>query len=66
MDPSAHLLDRLSYDEVIERDLRVMDPAAFVLARESRLPLHVFNIARKGEMRRILDGEKTGTYVYAQ
>jgi uridylate kinase len=68
-DPNKHtdavLYRKLSFAEVITKDLRVMDPAAFILARDHGLPLHVFNIDRAGAAARICQGEDEGTFVYA-
>lgn len=61
--PDAVRYDRLSYDEVIARDLQVMDTAAFALARDSHLPLRIFNMSHPGELLRILQGEAIGTLV---
>ncbi|MCE7033175.1 UMP kinase [Lysobacter sp. GX 14042] len=61
--PDAVRYDRLSYDEVIARDLQVMDTAAFALARDSHLPLRIFNMGHPGELLRILQGEAIGTLV---
>ena len=55
--------DRLSYDQVIARDLQVMDTAAFALARDSDLPLRIFDMAQPGTLLRILRGEDIGTLV---
>lgn len=62
-DPDAQRYDRLSFSEVIARDLRVMDPSAFILARDHDLPLHVFDIARSGAMTQILNGQSVGTEI---
>ncbi|MDX1550681.1 MAG: UMP kinase, partial [Lysobacter spongiicola] len=53
----------LTYDEVIARDLQVMDTAAFALARDSDLPLRIFDMSQPGELLRILGGEDIGTLV---
>ena len=55
--------DSLSYDEVIRRGLEVMDTAAFALARDSDLPLRVFDMGQPGELLKILHGENIGTLV---
>jgi uridylate kinase len=55
--------DTLSYDEVIRRGLEVMDTAAFALARDSDLPLRVFDMGQPGELLKILHGENIGTLV---
>ncbi|MGH8078132.1 MAG: UMP kinase [Lysobacter sp.] len=66
-DPKKHAdavrYDKLSYDEVIARDLQVMDTAAFALARDSDLPLRIFNMSQPGELLKILRGEHIGTLV---
>ena len=55
--------DQLTYDEVIARDLQVMDTAAFALARDSDLPLRIFDMSQPGELLKILRGENIGTLV---
>ena len=66
-DPKKHSdavrFQKLSYDEVIARDLQVMDTAAFALARDSELPLRIFDMAQPGTLLRILRGEDIGTLV---
>ncbi|NDY43129.1 UMP kinase [Dissulfurirhabdus thermomarina] len=62
-DPSARRFDRLSYDEVLDRGLRVMDAAAVALAREAALPVVVFNMLQPGNIRRAVQGEVIGTLV---
>ena len=61
--PDAVRYDRLSYDEVIVRNLQVMDTAAFALARDSDLPLRIFDMSQPGELLKILRGEDIGTLV---
>ncbi|MDW7601890.1 uridine monophosphate kinase, partial [Stenotrophomonas maltophilia] len=55
--------DSLSYDEVIRRGLEVMDTAAFALARDSDLPMRVFDMGQPGELLKILNGANIGTLV---
>ena len=66
-DPKKHAdakrYEKLNYDEVIARDLQVMDTAAFALARDSDLPLRVFDMSQPGTLLRILRGEEIGTLV---
>ena len=66
-DPKKHAdavrFDSLSYDEVISRDLQVMDTAAFALCRDSDLPLRIFDMSQPGVLLRILNGEPIGTLV---
>ncbi|MBJ6977969.1 MULTISPECIES: UMP kinase [unclassified Luteimonas] len=61
--PDATRFERLSYDEVLGRDLQVMDTAAFALARDSDLPLRIFDMEQPGQLLRILKGEPIGTLV---
>ncbi|HEY5789425.1 MAG TPA: UMP kinase [Gammaproteobacteria bacterium] len=55
--------DRLSYDEVIQRGLQVMDTTAVVLCRDHRLPLRVMNVNRPGALREAVRGGDVGTLV---
>jgi uridylate kinase len=61
--PDAERYSRLSYDQVLERKLQVMDATAIVLCREHNLPLRVFNMNKPGALRRIALGEDEGTLV---
>ena len=61
--PDAVRFERLSYTEVLGRDLQVMDTAAFALARDSDLPLRIFDMEQPGQLLRILKGEPIGTLV---
>ncbi len=69
-DPKKHAdavkLDTLTYDDVISRNLQVMDTAAFALCRDARLPLRIFDMAEPGVLLRILRGEPIGTLVRAR
>ena len=58
--------DNLSYDEVIARNLQVMDTAAFALCRDASLPLRIFDMAEPGVLLRILHGERVGTLVHGR
>lgn len=62
-DPDAKRFGKLTYDEVIQRDLQVMDTAAFALCRENDIPLRIYDIAREGALMDILRGEDIGTLV---
>lgn len=55
--------ESLTYDETIARKLQVMDTAAFALARDSDLPLRIFDMDQPGVLLRILEGEPIGTLV---
>jgi uridylate kinase len=62
-DPAAKRYERVSHQEAIEKDLKVMDGAAFALARENRLPIIVFSMADKGAVEKVLRGEGRSTLV---
>ena len=62
-DPNATLYSQLSYDEVLEQELKVMDLAAFTLARDHNLPIRVFNMNKPGALRRVIVGENEGTLI---
>lgn len=63
LEPTARRFDEISYDEVIKRELRVMDPAAFILARDHGLPICVFDSAEAGAMASIVQGGRVGTFI---
>ncbi len=61
--PEAKRFDVINYDEVLKRDLKVMDGTAFTLCRENRLPLVVFKLTDAGNLFKVVTGEKIGTLV---
>ena len=63
-DPTATKFDRISYDEVYTRGLKVMDLTATALCKENGLPIVVFDMDTVGNLAKVLSGEPIGTYVY--
>lgn len=63
LNPKAKKYDRLSYIEVIKRRLKVMDSTAISLCMDNSLPIIVFNLKRKGNIKRAILGEPIGTIV---
>ncbi len=61
--PERAPLRQLGYSDVLERDLRVMDQQAIVLARDYGLPLHVFDFDERDAISAICQGENRGTYI---
>lgn len=61
--PDAVRYDQLSYDEVIEKKLAVMDTNAIVLCRDQNMPIRVFNMFAEGDLLRLVHGENIGTLV---
>jgi uridylate kinase len=59
----AKRFDSLTYSDVLNQDLRVMDATAISLCKENRLPIIVYDLKQKGNLRRIITGEKLGTIV---
>jgi len=62
-DPTATKYDHLSYDDAIERQLRIMDQTAFTMCRENGIPIIVFDINEPTNLRKIIFGETVGTTV---
>jgi uridylate kinase len=65
VNPNATRYQRISFDEAISRDLKVMDATAFTLCRDQKLPICVFSIFKTGALKRVVMGEDEGTRVYA-
>ena len=61
----AKRFEHLSYDEVIARNLQVMDTAAFALCRDNKVPVRIYDMMQPGALMRILRGESLGTLVDA-
>ena len=56
-DPQAQRYERIGYDEVLRDNLAVMDQTAIVMLRDHRLPLMVYDMTRRGDLLRILQGD---------
>ena len=63
--PQAVKFDRLTYSEALARRLKVMDAAAFSLCMDNQIPILVFDFFKRGELLRVVRGEKAGTLVTA-
>ena len=63
-DPTAVKYDELTFDEALSKNLKVMDRTAFALCSDGDMPILVFNMEQKGNLSRILKGEKIGTVVH--
>jgi uridylate kinase len=61
--PKAKKFDRLTYLEVLQKGLKVMDTTAISLCMDNHLPIIVYDLKRKGNLRRIALGERVGTLV---
>ena len=63
LDPEAVMFDHITFDEVLDKNLGVMDKTAFTLCQENDLPIVVFNIFQKGNLQRLLQGEQLGSVI---
>lgn len=61
--PDATLYSQLSYQEVLEKELKVMDLAAFTLARDHNIPIRVFNMNKPGCLNAVITGQDEGTLI---
>ena len=61
--PHATRFDSLTFDQVLEKNLRIMDMTAFTLCRENNMPIVVFDMNGKGNLQKVVNGQKTGTII---
>ncbi len=61
--PEAEKLDEVRYMEVLERDLKVLDATAVSLVKDTQIPIVIFNLRTRGNIRRVVMGEKVGTLI---
>jgi len=62
-DPDATLYHNLTYDEVLEKKLNVMDATAIVLCRDHKMPIRVYNMTKQGALDKVINGGQEGTLV---
>ncbi len=62
-DPKAVRFDSITFDEVITRNLKIMDQTAFTLCKENNLPILVFDMNTRGNLKRLISGENIGTII---
>ena len=62
--PNANMYDSISFDEVINKKLRIMDATAFALCRDQKLPVQVIKITKHGALKEAVMGRNEGTFVY--
>lgn len=63
-DPQAERFTKITYKEVLQRGLKVMDLTAICMCQDNHLPIYVFNMDVVGNLKKVLDGEEIGTLVY--
>jgi len=64
-DPQARRYTRVSFDDAISQNLKVMDATALTLCRDQKLPINVFSIFKAGALKRVVMGEDEGTLVHS-
>ena len=64
LDPTAVRFESISYMDVLQKGLKVMDSTAITLCMDNKLPIIVFNLRERGTMAKVIDGENTGTLVH--
>lgn len=62
-DPNAKKYETLSFDEALEKGLLIMDQTAFTMCRENNMPIYVFNMNKKGNLKKVLGGNNIGTLI---
>ncbi len=62
-DPDARKFDNISFEEVIDRRLKVMDSTAFTMCRENNMPVVVFNMNKAGNLMKVVKGTEIGTLI---
>ena len=62
-DPTATKFDRITYDELYDRGLKIMDKTAFTLSQENKIPIVVFDMNTPGNLYKVCNGENIGTLV---
>ena len=63
-DPDAVKFDTISFEEIYKRNLRIMDLTATTMCNENNLPILVFNMDKKGNLQKVINGENIGTIVH--
>ena len=62
-DKTATKFETITYDEILSRGLKIMDLTAITMCKENKMPIYVFNMDEKGNLARVIRGEKIGTLV---
>lgn len=62
-DPSATKFEEITYDEILSKNLRIMDLTAITLCKENKMPIYVFNMDEEGNLMKVIEGQSIGTLV---
>ena len=63
-DPTATKFEEITFDEIYNKNLRVMDLTATTMCKENHLPIYVFNMDKVGNLKKVMEGENIGTLVH--
>ena len=63
-DPTAVKYEEITFDEVYNNNIKVIDLTAITMCRDNNLPVYVFNMDKVGNLRKIIDGEPIGTLIH--
>jgi uridylate kinase len=63
-DPNAKKYDEITYDEIYNKGLKVMDLTATTMCKENNLPIYVFNMDNVGNLKKVIEGKEIGTLVH--
>ncbi|HVP42930.1 MAG TPA: hypothetical protein VMS96_05830, partial [Terriglobales bacterium] len=61
----AKMFDHISYMDVVKKGLKVMDLTAITMAQENNIPIVIFNLNKRGNIKRVVTGEKVGSLINA-
>ena len=62
-DPNATKFEEITFDEVIEKELKVMDLTAFTMCQQNKMPIYVFDMDTPGNLKKVISGEEIGTLI---
>lgn len=62
-DPTARKYDEITYDQILQQNLRVMDLTAITMCKENQMPIYVFDMDTEGNLQKVINGEAIGTLV---
>lgn len=65
-DPEAQKFETISFDEIYDRHLKIMDMTAFTMCKENKMPIYVFDMDTPGNLKKLVEGEDIGTLVHCE
>jgi uridylate kinase len=65
-DPNAEKFEKISFEEIYNKQLKIMDMTAFTMCQENKMPIYVFDMDTQGNLMKLIEGEEIGTLVYCE